>query len=278
MWVGSSRATIRQRALALLGGFALLSVLLSVLVYAIALRSARSAEARIARLVGELAARATEERVRALRLAAIAAQEEDRRAIARDLHDSVGQSLTAIRIQTQLLGSHLGRTEPSSRETATTLAAQIAKSTDTTLEEVRRALARLRPAALDEVGLGAAVERLADDAAEQLGVEVARELAVPTGLPTAVETAIYRIVQEALTNVARHARGVTRVRVAIRGERERVHIAVEDDGPGLSDTGPGEGRGMIGMRERAELLGGRFETSPVEPHGTRVVAEVPIAP
>lgn len=277
VWVGSSRATIRQRALALLGGFALLSVLLSVLVYAIALRSARSAEARIARLVQELAARSTEERVRALRLAAIAAQEEDRRAIARDLHDSVGQSLTAIRIQTQLLGSHLARTEASSRETATGLAAQIAKSTDTTLEEVRRALARLRPAALDEVGLGAAVERLADDAAEQLGVEVSRELAVPAGLPTTVETAIYRIVQEALTNVARHARGVTRARVAIRAEGDRVHIEVEDDGPGLSPS-PGEGRGMVGMRERAELLGGRFETFAVEPHGTRVVAEVPTAP
>jgi len=277
-WVGSSRTTIRQRAVALLGGFALLSMALSILVYAIALRSARAAEARIARLVEELAARSTEERVRALRLAAIAAQEEDRRAIARDLHDSVGQSLTAIRIQTELLGAHLGRGEAGSREAATTLAAQIARSTDTTLEEVRRALARLRPAALDEIGLAQATERLCDDLAEQLGVEVVRVLVVPEGLPTAVETAVYRIVQEALTNVARHARGATRLRIAIRAAGDHLRIEVEDDGPGLPLDGSGQGRGMIGMRERAELLGGRLETSAAEPHGTRIVAEVPIAP
>jgi len=278
VWVGSSRATVRQRAVALLGGFSLLSMALGVLVYAIALRSARAAEARIARLVEELAARSTQERVRALRLSAIAAQEEDRRAIARDLHDSVGQSLTAIRIQTELLGSHLGRSEPGSRDAATALATQIAKSTDTTLEEVRRALARLRPAALDEIGLGQATERLCDDVSEQLGVEVVRLLAVPEGLPTAVETAVYRIVQEALTNVARHARGATRLRVAIGSAGEHVRIEVEDDGPGLPSEEPGQGRGMVGMRERAELLGGRLEVSAVQPHGTRIVAEIPVAP
>ncbi|MFN7700054.1 MAG: sensor histidine kinase [Deltaproteobacteria bacterium] len=278
VWVGSSRAALRQRALALLLGFAVLAVILALLVYAIALRSARGAEERIAALVERLAAQTTEERVRALRLGAIAAQEEDRRAIARDLHDSVAQSLTAIRIQTEVLSAHLARSDAASREPLGAIVAGMARTTDATIEEVRRALARLRPAALDEIGLARAIGRLADDAGERLGLEITRELDVPGGLAATVETAIYRIVQEALTNVVRHAQGVTRVRVSLAERGALLVVDIEDDGAGLAAPEGHEGSGLRGMRERAELLGGRFEAARRSPRGTRIHAEIPKAP
>lgn len=278
VWVGSSRAALRRRAVVLLLGFTALSLALGLLVYVIALRNARTAEARIAELVERLAARTMEERVRALRLTAIAAQEEDRRAIARDLHDSVAQSLTAIRIQTQVLAAHLGKSEPASREAANKLVTGIAQGTDQTIDEVRRALARLRPAALDEIGLRGAIERLVDDASERLEIDVDRVLEPPPELPTTVETAVYRIVQEALTNVVRHARDATEVRVSITAAQGLLVIEIDDDGPGLQSREGHEGSGLRGMRERAELLGGRFEISPRSPHGSRLHAEIPTKP
>lgn len=280
VWVGSSRAALRQRALVLFVAFSLLAVVLALLVYAIALRNARAAEDRIAALVERLAARSMEERIRALRLAAIAAQEEDRRAIARDLHDSVAQSLTAIRIQTEVLSGHLARSDDaaSARERLTSIVQGIAHATDGTIEEVRRALARLRPAALDEIGLARAIGRLADDAAERLGIDIVRDVAIPAGLATTVETAVYRIVQEALTNVVRHARSASEVRLAISERDEQLVVEIEDDGPGLVAKDGHEGSGLRGMRERAELLGGRFEVVPRDTRGTRVRAEIPKAP
>ena len=279
VWVGSSRAALRQRALVLFVAFALLAVVLALLVYAIALRNARAAEDRIAALVERLAARTMEERVRALRLSAIAAQEEDRRAIARDLHDSVAQSLTAIRIQTEVLSGHLARAgEDGAREKLVPIVQGIAHATDGTIDEVRRALARLRPAALDEIGLARAIGRLADDAGERLDLDISRELTIPSGLATTVETAIYRIVQEALTNLVRHARGATEARVTIAERGELLVIEIVDDGVGLEVPEGHEGSGLRGMRERAELLGGRFEASRRSPRGTRVRAEIPKAP
>jgi signal transduction histidine kinase len=280
VWVGSSRAALRQRALVLFVAFSLLAVVLALLVYAIALRNARVAEDRIAVLVERLAARPMEERVRALRLAAIAAQEEDRRAIARDLHDSVAQSLTAIRIQTEVLSGHLARADEdaAARTKLSAIVQGIAHATDGTIEEVRRALARLRPAALDEIGLDRAIGRLADDAADRLDLEIVRDLAIPSGLATTVETAVYRIVQEALTNVVRHARGASEVRITVAERDDQLVVEIEDDGEGLAVPEGHEGSGLRGMRERAELLGGRFEAARRSPRGTRVRAEIPKAP
>lgn len=281
VWVGSSRASLRHRAALLLLAFTLVAVALALLVHRIAYRAARRADARIARLVDELAARSAEERVRALRLAALATQEEDRRAIARDLHDSVGQALAAIRIQAELLGAHLERDAEQSHSAARKLAGDIARGADVSLEEVRRALARLRPVALDEVGLAEALTRLCHDVADQLGLEPAVEIDIGPNVSTAVETAVYRIVQEALANVVRHARGATRICVRVVERTARVLVEVEDDGPGLDDSRAreaGGGRGIVGMRERAELLGGTFCISSHTPRGTRIVAELPSHP
>jgi signal transduction histidine kinase len=247
---------------------------LSALVYTIATRSARAAEARIAALVEQLAAASVEERTRALRLAALAEQEEDRRAIARDLHDSVGQALTAIRIQTEVLSTHLAL-RGGADEASAKVVSSIASATDTTIEEVRRALGRLRPAALDEIGLVAAIARLCDDAEERCGLTLTRRLEDVRGLPATTETALYRIVQEALTNVSRHARGASAVEVTLAREGADVILEIADDGPGVAQGEGGSGRGVRGMRERAELLGGRFELLGRVPRGTIVRARVP---
>jgi signal transduction histidine kinase len=277
VWVGASPSGPRERSLLILAGFVLLSLLLSALVYAIAERSARRAEERIARLVERLAERGAEERLRALRLAALAEQEEDRRAIARDLHDSVGQSLTAIRIQTEVLSTRLAQGEEGRGE-AERVARSIAGATDATIEEVRRALSRLRPAALDEIGLAAAIGRLCDDVEELAGVSVGRQVEVPGGLPTTVETALYRIVQEALTNVTRHAQGASVVEVSLHADGAEMVVEISDDGAGLDEARSGTGRGLRGMRERAELLGGHLEVVARTPRGTLLRARIPLTP
>lgn len=283
VWVGMDRGPLRRRALGLLAGFSALAIFLAVFVHRIALRSAASAESRIRTLMHSLAARTADERIRALRLEAITHQEEERRAIARDLHDSVGQSLTALRIQTEVLSMTLsqGAVEGTSSDThsdavrkgASEVAKRIAHSTDLAIEEVRRSLARLRPMDLDDLGLRSAVSRLAEDVAERGKLEVTSHFeGSAEGLAASIETAVYRIVQEALTNVLRHARDATRASVRIVREPSAMTIEVEDNGRGRAESTPG--RGIRGMSERAELLGGSFVIRDAQPHGTIVSARL----
>jgi signal transduction histidine kinase len=271
VWVGMDRGPLRRRALSLLVGFSALAILLAVFVHRIALRSAAGAESRIRSLLHTLAARTADERIRALRLEAITHQEEERRAIARDLHDSVGQPLTALRIQTEVLSMTLSQGGDPKR--ASEVARMIAKSTDLAIEEVRRSLARLRPMDLDDLGLRSAVTRLAEDVAERSKLEITSHFeGSAEGLPASIETAAYRIVQEALTNVLRHASEATRASVRIVREPGAITIAVEDDGRGRAQATPG--RGIRGMSERAELLGGTFTIQDAAPHGTIVSARL----
>jgi signal transduction histidine kinase len=149
----------------------------------------------------------------------------------------------------------------------------IAKSTDLAIEEVRRSLARLRPMDLDDLGLRSAVTRLAEDVAERSKLEITSHFeGSAEGLPASIETAAYRIVQEALTNVLRHASEATRASVRIVREPGAITIAVEDDGRGRAQATPG--RGIRGMSERAELLGGTFTIQDAAPHGTIVSARL----
>ena len=270
VWVGMDRGPLRRRALGLLAVFSALAILLAVFVHRIALRSAARAESRIRSLLHSLAARTTDERIRALRLEAITNQEEERRAIARDLHDSVGQSLTALRIHTEVLSMTL---DAGDATRAAGVAKTIAKSADGAIDEVRRSLARLRPLDLDDLGLTSAVTRLADDVRERVKLEVTSDFEGNlAGLPASVETAAYRIVQEALTNVVRHAQQATRVSVRIKRRGEMIEIDIEDDGLGRADSAPG--RGIRGMSERAELLGGSFTLKDATPRGTHVSARL----
>jgi signal transduction histidine kinase len=202
----------------------------------------------------------------------VAGQELERRRLARELHDETGQALTSI-----LLGlKHLEET--SSPESARAAAAELREQIVATLQNVRRLAVELRPSALDDFGLAPALERLAEAFGEQSGIAVDIQTTLDSQrLTPEVETALYRIVQEALTNVAKHAEA-TRVSIVVTRKEGSVTAVIEDDGQGFgAGGGTGEGLGLVGMKERVGLLGGRLALESTEGVGTTVVAEVPVA-
>jgi signal transduction histidine kinase len=199
----------------------------------------------------------------------VEAQEAERTRLARELHDETGQALTSI-----LLGL-----KPLEQAAAGEQAAAVASLRElvvSTLQDVRALAVELRPAALDDFGLVPAVERLADTFRGQSGMDVELETRLPDErLPPEVETALYRIVQEALTNVVKHA-DARRVSILLT-ERERgVAAMVEDDGAGFEPGADRGGLGLLGMRERIGLVGGRLHVESAPGAGTTIVAEVPV--
>jgi signal transduction histidine kinase len=201
----------------------------------------------------------------------VAAQELERRRLARELHDETGQALTSI-----LLG--LSGIEDSPDEASLRAAVgEVRDRVRSTLQDVRRLAVELRPSALDDFGLVPALERLLDGFAEQTGIAVEFEPALAgVRLPAEVETALYRIVQESLTNVVKHA-DARRVSVVATRKRDSVSVVVEDDGVGFEPERAREGGlGLLGMRERVALLGGRVTVESRPGAGTTFVAEVPL--
>jgi len=208
---------------------------------------------------------------------AMTAQEEERRRIARELHDETGQSLTAL-----LVGL---RTIEESRTIAeiAELAQRLRGIAAQTLDEVGRLSRGLHPSILDEVGLPAAVTRYGREFAHLHGVamNVRIEGLDSRLLPPLVQTTVYRVLQEALTNVAKHA-GARSVSVRLAREEAMVELRVEDDGAGFDSAAgavvPGEDRhlGLQSMRERAALLGGSVEVESKPGAGTTITAHLPV--
>jgi signal transduction histidine kinase len=193
--------------------------------------------------------------------ALLTAQEEERGRIARDLHDQIGQSLTAMLLG---LDRQLERSDPSVVGGHDELL-RLRRLTAVTLADVRRIALDLRPSVLDELGLAAALRRFAREANERYGIAVTVLVEIPERLAPQVETVLYRVAQEALTNVVRHAHAAE-ASIVVTVSRGSVQLVVEDDGVGF-DPGalaPAERIGLIGMRERLELLGGslRLESAP----------------
>lgn len=269
VWVGMSPGALRARSAVLLGVFALIGVALALVVHSIVMRSARTAESRIDALVDRLARTRSEQHLLALGARAVSAQEEERRAIARDLHDSIGQALTSIRVQAEVLAT---RTVDETTERG---ARKIAQASDATIEEVRRAIARLGPAVLDELGLGAAIARLLEDL-EETGVSIEARIEPISEMSAAVERTAYRIAQEALTNVARHA-AASRVAITIERRGEELSLEVRDDGRGITPDELESSHGLRAMRERAEILGGSLSIEALPEGGTRLLATLPLA-
>jgi signal transduction histidine kinase len=143
------------------------------------------------------------------------------------------------------------------------------------LHDVRRIAVELRPKALDDFGLVPALERLRDTFAEQTGMRVDLETRLRERLPADVETALYRIVQEALTNIVKHAQASS-VSIVLARQAGLVTALIEDDGRGFGRDGGGEGLGLLGMRERLALLGGKLKVESSPGAGTTIVAEVPL--
>jgi len=230
---------------------------------------------RLAEIFASRAAVAVELRQRVARDALeriVTAQELERRRLARELHDETGQALTSI-----LLGLR-GLEEAQSPEDLRAAVSEVRDLVRSTLQDVRRLAVELRPKALDDFGLVAALERLTDSFAEQtqIGVEFVHN--IPDGrLPPEIETALYRIVQESLTNIVKHARAGN-VSIVLRGSSESVSVVVEDDGVGFEPgREPGDGIGLVGMRERVGISGGTITVESRPGAGTTLRAEVPLA-
>ena len=201
----------------------------------------------------------------------VEAQEEERRRLARELHDETGQALASILLGLKTLEEASDVTELRDRVEA--LRSRVVE----TLQDVRRLAVELRPAALDDFGLEPALERLASGFAEQTGLKVELESRLHDDrLPPEVETVLYRIVQEALTNIVKHA-NAGRVSIVVTQRAGSVGAIVEDDGRGFDpEQDTNGGIGLIGMRERVELLDGSMAIESAEGKGTTLVVEVPL--
>lgn len=283
VWVAQSLSAARRTAGLLLAPFFLIGLALASALWWLPRRALFAAEGRIDALVSDLEAlNATlesqvqarlsdlerayaqlaqgERRLRELSSRAVALQESERRAIARDLHDGAGQTLTAVRLQLQIAGS-----DPRVLRAMTLV--------DEAIDEVRRALDRLAPAVLDEVGLGPALTRLCETVRETSGLAITLEAEEVGPADAAVEATLYRIAQESLHNSVRHAEA-QRARVALRKRTDAIVLEVEDDGRGF-DPEEHPGRGLRGMEERAALLGGSWTLRSAPGRGTHVRVEVP---
>lgn len=224
-------------------------------------------------LIDEAGGEPTHTRERELRRefvhALMRAQDHERRHLARELHDEVGQSLAAL---------DLGLTRLGQSKKASDVQNQVEALSDIVRrlgEEVRRVARGLYPAALDDLGLGPALELLAEENSVALGVPVSIELDDLDGLPGDVALVVYRVVQEALANALRHATP-GRVQLSVKREDERLKIEVDDDGRGFSPhQTQGRGLGLRGMRERIEELHGSFAVTSRPGDGTLVTASIP---
>jgi signal transduction histidine kinase len=210
----------------------------------------------------------TEERLRQ----SLDAAEQERRRWARELHDETLQGLGALRV---LLSSSLRNDSADEREQMVREAvAQIGHE----IESLRGLITELRPAALDELGLAPAIQSLVQRTSALQGLEVEARVELDGGEPLTaeLESTVYRLVQEALTNVAKHARA-EHVRVEVIREADGVRLLVRDDGQGFDPAAPRSGFGLSGMRERVELARGAIEVDSAAGRGTTISVVIPAA-
>ncbi len=213
--------------------------------------------------------------LRSLASQVIRAQEQERKRVARELHDDTAQVLFA-----QLL--RVAALKNSSSEEARQTAATLEQMTVEALESVRRLALELRPPALDDLGLLAALGDLAQRFSEKLKIPVDYQARGPRErLPSEVELVLYRVAQEALTNIAKHA-GASHVWIDLDRTPEDVSISVRDNGRGfdrhraIAGDQHGLGLGLFGMEERVALVGGTFKIWPMRRGGTEIYAFIPL--
>jgi len=218
--------------------------------------------------------RTTQERSQTLSRRLVEVQEEERRAIARELHDETGQSLTGLLYSLRLLERGASGEGPAGQ------IHELERTVQEVLENLHRMAANLRPASLDHLGLEAALRQHLAGVERKTGLTVRFRARGLDGdrMPPMVEATLYRVVQEAMTNVVRHARA-TSVDVLAERKGEFVSVLIEDDGVGFdpAESGGTTHLGLIGMKERAETLGGTFVVESAPGAGTTVVVEVPCA-
>ncbi|RIX47538.1 MAG: PAS domain S-box protein [Rhodocyclales bacterium GT-UBC] len=199
-------------------------------------------------------------------------RERERARISRELHDELGQSLTGMRMEVSWLGSRLKNLEPTLSQKALAIKDLI----DHTIASVRRISSELRPLVLDDLGFAAAANWYVDQFSKRTGLPVTLDL--PEEDPQiggALATALFRILQESLTNIARHAQA-SAVNITLTHQSGAWLMTIQDNGLGFDTTTQrGHGIGLIGMRERAQILGGTFSLSSSPTSGTRIEVRVP---
>jgi two-component system, NarL family, sensor histidine kinase UhpB len=205
----------------------------------------------------------------------VQAEEAERRRLARELHDRVGQSLSALNINLDIISRESHALTPALRQRLEDSLGLV----DSTLQSIENVMAELRPPLLDEYGLGAALGWHAEEFSRRTGVQVAVADRDPAGSKNArpeAAVALFRIAQEALNNVLKHAKA-TRVRLEVSATDEELILDVQDDGLGFDPASARRGRwGMTTMRERAEAAGGQLHIASTPGEGTRIHARVPL--
>jgi signal transduction histidine kinase len=247
-------------------------IVLAVIVIAAIL--SRGVERPVRILVGTAEQRMLddERKLKALSDRLLVVQEEERSRIARELHDDLGQSLTALKMDV------IGLLEKTQQQSGSPIADRILRTLDATVTSVQRISSELRPSILDDLGLVAAIESESRLFEERTGIECELSLAADARIEPHCATAIYRIVQEALTNVARHS-NASRVEIRLRQRSEELLLEIRDDGRGVTDdevTNP-LSLGLVGIRERADLIGGTVQFEGVAGRGTIVSVRIPVS-
>jgi PAS domain S-box-containing protein len=238
-------------------------------------KALKASEKRQIRLLGE--SRSLAKQLRQLSHGVLHAQEEERKRISRELHDVVAQSVLAINIHVEMLGREAAGTSAALRKRT----AQTKRLLDELVEVVHRFSRELRPTMLDDLGLGPALQSFTKDFGRRTGVDVRlKYVDAAERLTNDRRTALYRVAQEALSNVAKHAHA-SRVDMIIREESGDVVMEIADDGKAFDVERARVVKrhrrlGLLGMKERVEMVDGRFSITSAPGKGTRVRARVPI--
>jgi PAS domain S-box-containing protein len=219
------------------------------------------------------------ERVRAQQdLAAFATQagairEQEKSRVARELHDELAQSLTALKMDAIWLRDHLQDDPVAAAEKIATMLAML----DASVASTRRIAADLRPLVLDDLGLGAAIEWLVQNFTQRTAIPCALDVDEDLSLDEPYATAVFRMVQESLANVAKHAQA-KRARVTVQRTADAIRLEVQDDGVGFDPSAPRKAGslGLAGLRERAQLARGNVDIDSTPGGGTRVTAVIPV--
>jgi two-component system, NarL family, sensor histidine kinase UhpB len=199
---------------------------------------------------------------------ALRVQEGERRRIARELHDQVGQTLTGVMLQVEGIAASVPEVRPEQLD-------ELRETARRGIEDVRRIASRLRPEALEDLGLHSALSSLATRVADRGRLRVERRLERIPSLGEEEELVIYRVAQEALTNVARHAEA-RRVELSLERRDDRLVLTVSDDGRGIRPGELSSSHGIRGMRERAMLVGGQIGIHGAPGRGTQVRLSIPV--
>lgn len=207
-------------------------------------------------------------------------REEERTAIARDIHDELGQMLTALKMDIAWIGRRAVAPEGIAMDVLRAKLKELTEMTDGLINEVRRIAAELRPGILDDLGLSAAISWQASEFERRTGIECSVDASLADeGIGRELSTTVFRAFQEALTNVMRHAEA-HHVEVTLAQTDSTLVLEVKDDGQGIRDEAINDPRslGLLGIRERARRVGGTAEFRRADPAGTIVTLRLPLAP